>query len=245
MCTQTSLRYKVAMTHPSPFEPAADPYEPARMLALIDGEQERVARRMVSGLPWILFAWGVAWLAGFGALWLIDGARPAVALPAAVAIVAFVLLMTGALSVSAFVGARMGRGLRQAERPEWIGPVFGLTWPMGLISIFVVGAALSAHGMSSELLGLYLSTVCVMFVGVMYILAGGIWRNWQSIAMGVWFVLLSWIAPFFGAPANLLVYACAGGGMFLLGALYVGIWMSGRREATAFSGVWTSARGKR
>ena len=137
----------------------------------------------------------------------------------------------------------MGRGLRQREGADWVGIVFGLTWPLGLLSIFIIGVALRAGGMTAELLALYYPTACVMFVGVMYVVAGGIWRNWQSIAMGLWFVVLSWIAPFFGGPEHLLVFALAGGGMFLAGALYVGLWTTGRRDAAAFAGVWPTREG--
>ena len=63
------------------------------------------------------------------------------------------------------------------------------------------------------------------------------------MAMGVWFVLLSWVAPFFGGPTHLLVFALGGGGMFLAGAIYVGVWTSGRRQAAAFAGVWPTGEG--
>ncbi|MCP2637757.1 hypothetical protein K0817_014465 [Microbacterium sp. HD4P20] len=219
----------------SPDDGAEQPADVAAMLDLIRSEQDRMSRRLAAGVPAILLAWGIAWFVGFLLLWLIDGARPVVAIPVAVAASAFALLMTGAIVVSAVMGARMGRGIRPAPGAAWTGTVYGLTWPVGFLAILALGRALIVNGMAPELSSIYYPTASTIFVGIMYVLAGAIWRNWQSIAMGGWFIVVAAIAPFFGYPTHYLVFAIAAGGVFLLGALVAWLWQreSGRRPVVA------------
>jgi len=215
---QTTLQYKVSMTSAD----TASSDSPAAMLDVIEHEKRALARQQARGVPWILLAWGLALLIGFGALWLVE--RAAVA--ATVALTVCGVMMVGALVVSSIVGARMGRGLRHTGPIEWAGPVFGLAWPVGLLGLFVVGLGLVNNGMDPDLLWVFLPVAGVLFVGVMYVIAGGIWPNWPTIVMGAWLVIVAVVAPFTGS--SLLVLAVAGGGVFLLAAAYVALWI-GRR----------------
>lgn len=213
-----------------------DPRDVAAMLEIVRSEQDRMSRRLAAGVPVILLAWGLAWFVGFLLLWMIDGTRPAFAIPVAVAAVAFAVLMAGALVVSAVMGARMGRGIRQAPGAAWTGIVFGLTWPIGFLAITALGRALVVNGMPPELGSIYYPTSATIFVGIMYVLAGGIWRNWQSIAMGAWILVVAAVAPFFGYPTHYLVFALAGGGVFLVGALVAWLWLRESRHRPASAG---------
>jgi hypothetical protein len=214
----------------APDEDGEQPADVAAMLDLIRSEQERMSRRLAAGVPAILLAWGIAWFVGFMLLWLIDGARPAISVPVAVAAIAFALLMAGALVVSAVMGARMSRGIRSAPGAAWTGTVYGLMWPVGFLSLTALGQALIVNGMPPELASIYYPTASTIFVGIMYVLAGGIWRNWLSIAMGGWFIVVAAVAPFFGYPTHYLVFALAAGGVFLLGALVAWLWLRGSRR---------------
>jgi len=42
------------------------PLDPAAMLALVEREQSGIPRQIARQVPWILFAWGIAWLFGYG-----------------------------------------------------------------------------------------------------------------------------------------------------------------------------------
>lgn len=202
----------------------------AAALELVTRQQDDIQRRMIAGLPLILGAWGVAWGVGFTALWLIDGLAPGFRMPLPAAVVIFVVLMAAALVVSGVVGARMGRGIRGGAAAAWTGTVYGLTWPVAFLAIVALGNALIVNGMPPELASIYYPTASTMFVGVMYILAGAMWQNWQSIAMGVWIVLVACVAPFFGYPTHYLVFAVAGGGVFLIGTVFTALWIHGRRS---------------
>jgi len=224
----------------TPHTPASDPdddLDPAAALDLVDRQQEEIERRMVAGLPLILGSWGVAWGVGFTMLWLIDGLAPGFRMPLPIAVVTFIVLMAGALAVSGIVGARMGRGIRGGAAAAWTGTVFGLAWPIGFIALLALGNALIVNGMPPELANIYYPTASVMLVGFMYILAGGIWQNWQSIAMGGWILLVACVAPFFGYPTHYLVFAIAGGGVFLVGTVFTAVWI---RSGHGGAALWTS-----
>jgi hypothetical protein len=236
------------MTDQSPREPTSTgqddvddaPLDAAAALELLTRQQIDVDRRLAAGLPLILFAWGIAWTVGFGMLWLIDGLAPGFRMPLPIAVVTFIVLMVGALVVSAVVGARMGRGIRASADAAWTGTVFGLTWPVGYIAIWSLASVLVHYGMPRELLNIYYPTASVMFVGLMYIVAGAIWRNWQSIAMGGWITLVACIAPWFGYPTHYLVFAIAAGGVFLVAGCFTAVWI-GRASPAA---VWGWGRGR-
>ena len=195
--------------------------DPAAMLALAATQQSDVQRRLARYVPWILLAWGIAWGLGFTLLWLIDGARPSIALPVSVAASAFAALMAAALVVSGVLGARSGRGIRSTPAARFTGSVYGMTWSVGFIAIFVFGGALLQNGMDPDLSNIYYPTSTTLFVGIMYILAGAIWRTVPAVVMGGWIVVVALVAPYFGYPTHYLFFAIAGGGVFLIGAVVV------------------------
>ena len=195
--------------------------DPAEMLALMEQQQDAVHRKQARYVPWILLAWGIAWGVGFTLLWLIDGARPTIAIPVSVAASIFATLMAGALVVSGVLGARSGRGIRTTTAAQFTGAVYGMTWTVGFVAIFVFGGALVRNGMDPDLANIYYPTASTLFVGIMYIIAGAIWRAVPAIVMGGWIVLVALIAPYFGYPTHYLFFAIAGGGVFLVGAAVV------------------------
>lgn len=217
-------------------DPMDGDLDPAAALELVTRQQEEIERRMAAGLPLILGSWGVAWSVGFTMLWLIDGLAPGFRMPLPIAVVTFIVLMAGALAISGIVGARMGRGIRTGAAAAWTGTVFGLTWPVGFIAIVALGNALVVNGMPPELASIYYPTASTMFAGIMYILAGAVWPNWPAVAMGGWIVLVACIAPFFGYPTHYLVFAIAGGVVFILAAIAAAIWVSGRGTADVWGG---------
>lgn len=200
------------------------PLDPASMLTLLQVQQEDVQRRMARFVPWILLSWAVAWGTGFGMLWLIDGARPHLAFPLEVAAPVFAVLMVIAGVVSGVLGARSARGIRTSKAATFTGTVYGITWSVGFVSLFVLGKALSYNGMPEELSNIYYPAVSLIFVGIMYILAGAIWHAIPALAMGGCIVLIAAIGPYFGYPTHYLFYAITGGGVFLAGTVVTAVY---------------------
>jgi hypothetical protein len=213
------------MNTDGPSSDVDDPVDPAEMLRLLQTQQDRVARSMAAYVPAILLAWGIAWFVGFGMLWLIDGGKPGLSVPLPVAVIVFVVLQVAAIVASAILGARGQRGIRSTPEAGFTGTVFGIAWVVGFISLFVFGTALIVNGMPRELANIFYPTGSVLFVGIMYILAGGIWHARPPLWMGAWITLVALVAPYFGYPTHYLVFALAGGGGFLVSALVVWLWV--------------------
>jgi hypothetical protein len=211
-------------------DPALDP---AAMLALLQREQDEIPRRLARGIPWILLAWGIAWFLGYEMLWLIDGARPTFAMPLPVSVLSFILLLVGAIIVSAIIGTRAGRGIRSTREAAFTGTVYGVTGSAGFLAMYIFAIALSANGMDPNLEPIFFPTAMGILVALMYLVAGAIWHAIPSIVMGGAILVVSLVAPFLGYPNHYLVFAIAGGGVFFGGAISTALYTRGGRDGLA------------
>ena len=197
------------------------PLAPEQMLAIMERERMTIARRMAKQIPWILLAWGVAWLLGYGMLWLIDGAKPLFSVPLVPAVITFIVLLLGAVAVSIVIGSRAGRGIRTSPAAAFTGTVYGITCSVAFIAIYVFAAGLAANGMGVELQTIFFPTGMALIVGLMYLVAGAIWHAVPSIVMGALMVVVALVAPFFGYPNHYSFLSIAGGAVFIVGAIAV------------------------
>ena len=186
-------------------------------------ERERltIARTIARRTPSILLAWGIAWLLGYGALWLIDGAKPAFSLPLVPAVVTFIVLLLAAMSISAIVGSRAQRGIRSTPGAAFTGTVYGVTCSVGFVAMYLFATGLAANGMSFELQTIFFPTAMAIIVGLMYLVAGAIWHSVITVIMGGSMLAVALIAPFFGYPSHYLFLGIAGSAVFFAGALAV------------------------
>ncbi|MGO2683720.1 MAG: hypothetical protein ACTIKK_11455 [Agrococcus casei] len=196
---------------------------PEEMLALVRDQQRSIEGQKGAFVPLILLSWGIAWLVGFGALWLIDG-LDGFALPIAVAAPIFVVLLAGAGVVSTVLGIRSTRGVRGGREDAFAGVIYGQLWWVGALAIFILGQGLVAGGMRSDVLGLFYPAAYLFFAGVMYVVGGIIWHAVPMLVLGAWSLVVAVLGPFAGRPALFLVYALAGGGGFLVVAVWSWIW---------------------
>jgi hypothetical protein len=218
---------------PSAIDPDA-PLDPAAMYALLQNQQRSVETQINGFVPYITLGWGLTWLVGFGALWLIDGARPAFALPLGLAIGIFVVCILATGGLSAWLGIRSGRGMRSNSAAAMTGAFYGVTWSVGATGIGVLGGALVDAGMTRELANFYYPTAYVMFAGIMYMISGAIWHAVPSFVAGIWLVVIAATAPFFGYPHHYLFLALAGGLAFI--GLSVGSFVQRSRLRRATTG---------
>lgn len=193
------------------------PLDPGQMLALLDKQRRSMEGQMAGFVPHIVLAWGLAWLIGFGALWLIDGLRPGFSLPLVVAVPLFIVLVAGAIAASAVLGIRSGRGIRGSAQEAFQGIVYGLTWMAGGFAIVGLAQGLLANGMPKDLVNIFYPVAFVLFTGIMYLLSAAMWRAIPMIYLGVWTIIVGIVAPFFGYPNHYLVLSLAGGlGLLIL-----------------------------
>lgn len=213
---------------------ADEPLDPAAMYALLQNQQ-RSAQVQMGDFVWLItFSWGVTWLVGFGALWLVDGIDGfTLSVPLAVTVFIVTLVASGLLS--AWLGFRSGRGMRGNTGAAFTGIVYGITWMVGSMAIAILGGGLRSHGMTADLAAYYYPCAYVLFAGIMYILAGALWRAVPSLVAGVWLVAVAVAAVFFPYPHHYLFFALAGGlGFLTLSAVSV---VRVRRVRSAASGA--------
>ena len=225
--TQTGLHYKVLMTdhtesthHLGPTDHDLDDAPPSadEALALIREQQSALERDQVSGIPWILGVWGVAWTVGFLALWSgYDGGNPWLQIPLPIASVIFAALLVGAAIVSAALAMRLNRGVRGPS--NFSGAVYGISWPIVAFAAYLIGVGLAVNGMDRELQSLFFPAIFALVAGCMYAMGAAIWRSVDQLVLGMILVVAGTAAPFFGAPTNNLVMAVVGGGALLISGL--------------------------
>lgn len=201
--------------------------DPAEALALIGRQQEVMGKHMAREIPWILFSWGVAWIVGFGMLWLVDALQPGFGIPLPVALIVFAALTVAAMVASGVIGARAQRGIRQTAAAAFTGTVYGVTATVCVIALGLLGLALVVHGMPTELLAVLYPVGLGLIIGVMYLMGAAIWRGVPMLILGAWLVVVSLAAAFIGAPHHFLVLAVAAGGGFLVSAGTLGWAMRG------------------
>ena len=224
-------------SHDRPTDAAAadqadDALDPAAMYALLQNQQRSVQAQMGDFVPLISGAWGVAWLLGFGSLWLIDGVE-GFSLPVPVAVTVFVAALVLAGGLSAWLGFRTGRGMRGNTGAAFTGIVFGNLWWVGSAAIGILGSGLRAQGMTEQLANFYYPCAYVLFAGIMYIVAGAIWRTVSSVIAGLWLVVVAAVASLFPYPQHYLFLALAAGIGFLALSLTSALRLRRIRRAAA------------
>jgi hypothetical protein len=184
------------------------------MYALLQNQQRSTQVQMGDFVWLITLSWGVTWIVGFGALWLVDGID-GFALSVPLAVTLFVVTLVASGLISAWLGFRSGRGMRGNSAAAFTGIVYGITWMVGSTAIAILGGGLRSQGMTADLAAYYYPCAYVLFAGIMYILAGAIWRAVPSLVGGVWLVVVAVAAAFIPYPNHYLFFALAGGLGFL------------------------------
>ena len=198
--------------------------------ALIREQQSALERDQLSGIPWMLGVWGVAWSVGFLALWsAYDGGNPWFRIPLPIAAAVFAVLLIGSAVVSAVIGMRLNRGVRGPS--NFSGAVYGIAWPIVALGAYLIGVALAVNGMDRTLQSLFFPAIYALVAGCMYVMGAAIWRSIDQLVLGMILIVAGTVAPFFGAPTNNLVMALVGGGALLISGLVMQLNLRRRRWA--------------
>lgn len=187
--------------------------DPAALLALIAAQRESARRRMSPTMAVIGAAWGVAWLTGYGVLYLtFDG----VASPWW-AFAIFVGLLAGAVVVTAVHSTRRASGV--GGDSATVGAMYGWAWVIGFVAAGLIFAGVARAGTPPEVMVVITNGVSCLVVGLLYLAGGMLWREGRMFALGAWIVLIAGLASLAGPATIYLVMALAGGGGFLVAAV--------------------------
>jgi hypothetical protein len=161
-------------------------------------------------------AWGMAWLIGCGAVWLSVRAQHPFHDPAAWATAILAAGTSLAATATAATVSRAARGIggvwaRQAR-------MFALSWPAGFGTLFAITGAADHLGAGPTVTALLGVAGAPMLVGLIYMLAAGMWLDRVMFWLGAWELLVAAAGAWTGLAGMLLADAVAGGGGFLAAA---------------------------
>lgn len=203
--------------------PAPDPRE---MHGLME-DQRRVAVDAQTAFVWKMeVCWGVAWILGYTALWLIDGSD-AVSVPAPVAVGIFAGVIVLSSIVSIVLGIRNAPGVETSPQSEWQGRVYGISWSVSMISVYVLGIGLAFNDAPDRLLAIFYTSGFSFVAGLMLLSTAALFHSRSSLLLGSILVVAALAAPFFGYPGNYLAMAVLGGGSYLVTGIALAV-MSAR-----------------
>ncbi len=205
------------------------PLSPAEALKLIEDQQSVAVKRMVADPLLFYGPWGLAWLVGFGAIFLQSGlnGESYVPLSKGVALAIFGSCLLLAMVTTAYHAWRSTPDVRGISRER--GTMYGLAWFIGLVAMGAIGGRFSSL-LSAPETGLLWSSLSVLVVAIMYLTGAAIWREWSMFFLGMWLALINMIGVAAGPGWHPLLIAVAGGGGFLVtGAVLRRRW--GRADA--------------
>ncbi len=191
--------------------------------ALLQRTREHARTALKVRLPPVYTVWGVAWLAGLGAMWLSVRSQHPYRGPTAASVTTLIILIVAAALVTVLMVTRATRGIEGTSAVQ--GRIYGLSWPAGYAALFIIEGALARHGASSVVLGILGAAGPVLVAGLIYLVAAAIWLDTSMAALGAWLLLVAAAASWTGPVTVLLIEALAGGGGFLLAAAI----LAGRR----------------
>jgi hypothetical protein len=204
----------------TPVDDDAPPASAAESLALIQKERVNAARNI--GLNPLLYylPWGLAWLIGFGLLFLRygPGGRVFVDLPDWLPLASLFVLMALAMLSTVLVSAVRGRGVE--GRSSWQGSAYGFAW---FFSFAGVGTTMNhfARLLPEEERGLLWACASVGLVGAMYMCGAAIWLSRDMFIFGAWLTVINIAGVLAGAGWHSLIISLGGGGgLVLLGLVF-------------------------
>jgi len=197
-------------------EPLGDP---ADSLALIARERANLVRDIVPDPRWMYWPWGIAWLFGFGLLFLRfgPGGRVFVDLPAWLPLTLLSLSFMAAGAVTGAVGARSALQTRGPSSRQ--GLMYGLTWGISFFGMSLLFAQFG-DAMPDDKLSLLWAGGLVALAGALHMAGAAIWNDRPLFVLGAWTSVTN-VAGIVAGPGwhSLIVAIAGGGGMLLFGLL--------------------------
>jgi hypothetical protein len=184
-------------------------------LAIVE-DAERSTRRQLNGNTALIYLlWGLAWIAGYGALegsrrgWLPLDSDSALIVLAAALLVATVT--TVVLSMRSALGIR-GHSAFQ-------GGMHGASWAMGFLIMGILSMSIGRAVDDFWLRGMLINSTAVLIVGLLYVAGGTTFNDRRQCYLGLWLLGVTAAALLSGPDHFLAVYLYLGAGGMLAGSL--------------------------
>jgi hypothetical protein len=161
-------------------------------------------------------AWGTAWLVGFGLVFLHNGPhdKPIVGgLPGWLPLTVLFVLLVAAGVVTVLLGVRVFGGADgdTLRRGKW----YGMAWLIGYLGL-VLTIGTVTHGMTSDQAGLVWGATATGLTAVLHLAGSAIWLDRAQFRLGVYVIVVNFVAAGAGAGWQSLILAVAGGGVMVV-----------------------------
>jgi hypothetical protein len=199
--------------------PDDETLDPRTAAALIQQAQDHARDQLAIKQPRLYATWGVAWLAGLGAMWLSVRGQHPYRDPAGWSVAVLAVLLVAAVAVTIVTTSQATRGIGGASARQAVS--YGLSWPAGFVALFVLEGALAHAGASGKVMGVIGATGPLLVTGLIYVVAAAIWLDRTMFGFGIWLLAVAAAGAWAGPAGALAAGALAGGGGFLAVAAYL------------------------
>lgn len=159
--------------------------------------------------------WGLAWLFGDGAMWLIVRGQHPYHGPSPAAYAA--VLLIGSLAALASVETNRAEsgvgGLSAVRRRLFLVSAF-----LGYAGVFALEGALAHAGADRPVLGVFEAAAPILVTGLLYLARSAAIQDWSMTGLGLWLLIVGAASGFAGPETVWAICALAVGPAFLLAA---------------------------
>ncbi|MFI6502636.1 hypothetical protein [Nonomuraea typhae] len=203
------------------------PASPEETLRLIERQHAATLRLLIPNPLLVYLPWGVAWLAGFGVLFLGAGVsgeggplpitwQTGLAVLWGSQLIAIVLM-----TMAIFRSGSMVRG-SSGHR----GAMYGITWMLAMIAVSVLGTRFVVQ-LPPEEIGPFYTGYYMLAVGILYAVGGAVFGEWAMFVLGAWILAVDVVGVALGGGLIYLLMAVLGGGGVIVTGLL--LWWRRRR----------------
>ncbi|GAB3272651.1 hypothetical protein [Arthrobacter pigmenti] len=190
-------------------------FDPRTAMSLADETEAKTAQAIFPHTPVLYFAWGTAWLIGYGAL---HGARYGwLPLGSTAALIVLFGMLAAALVITTVLVVQSTAGIRGASSIQ--GAIYGWTWGLAFVVVGLLSGTVADSIAAEDLRGLIINAIAILVVGMMYMLGGALWRDIPMTVMGIWFLVVNVVAMALGREYYLTVFMTLGVLGFYTGAI--------------------------
>jgi hypothetical protein len=196
------------------------PLTPAESLRLIEQEQTS-ARRQLTEHPMTFFGpWGVAWLLGFGVMFLRHGpnGRIYVAMPSWLPTLILIGLLFVAGGVSGYLANRAFRHVQSESNVR--GAMYGLAWGVTFITMGFTISRFADLLPEPEAILLW-GSASVLITSALFLAGAALFGDKKMFGLGIWLALINIVGTIAGPGWHSLIISLAGGGGMLVVGLYL------------------------
>jgi hypothetical protein len=183
--------------------------------AIMRDAGDRARRELRVNSPAIYASAGVAWLLGYGGMWLsVRGQRPYQGPTPAAAFIQVILVGLAAAITASIIGRATSGvgGISAAQRRVAV-----LALVAGIAAALVLEAAIDHAGASRSIVfGVFQAAAPVLVTGVVYVVTSASRLNWPVLGLGLWLIAAAAGGAFAGPVGVWGIIALAGGAGFLL-----------------------------